>query len=95
MRAAVAIGACGSRLPALSGAGVQTTVVCCLLLAVAGRTGDFGWHGLVGRSLDVGVTVNAGKHAAVYRGLELFRIDVQAHRPAIDFLGEAGVGVAG
>ena len=75
----MAIGACGRRLPALSGLGVQTAVVSCFLLAVAGRAGDFGGHGLVGRSLDVGVTIDAGKHSAVYRVLELVRIDVQAH----------------
>ena len=91
----MAIGAGGSRLLALNGLGVQTVVEGCLLVAMASRAGGLGRHGLVGRSLDVGMAIHAGKHASVHRVLELGRINVQAHRVAVDVSGEAGIAVAG
>jgi hypothetical protein len=79
----------------LNGLRVQTAVVSCLLVAVASGAGDFGWLGLVGRSLDVGMAIHAGEHATVHRALELNRIDIQSHTLAVDVMGEAGVAMAG
>ena len=92
MRAAVAIDA-GGRLAvaSLDGLAVEAAIVRSLLVRVAGGACDFQRRSFVRGTLDVGVAVHAGKHAAVDGIFESLRIDVQADGFAIDLVSQRGV----
>ena len=96
MRAAVAIGAgSGFRISSGDGLGVETAVVDGLFIGVAGGAVDFGRRVFVRRGFQIGVTVDTGKHGAVYRSFEFVGIHVEADGLAIAFGAEAAISVAG
>src|SRR6202158_542270 len=92
MRAAVASDACGGLVVAsLDCLAVEAAIVRSLLVRVAGFAADFQRRSFVRGTLDVGVAVHAGEHAAVDGIFERLRIDVQADGFAIDLVSQRGV----
>ena len=95
MRATVAIDA-GRSLPVsrFDRLGVITAIVGRLLVSVALGTGYFGGRGFVGRTLNIGVAVDATEHGSVNRVLKCVGVDVQTDLLAIDVFGHGGIVVA-
>src|SRR5215475_7680419 len=95
VRAAVAIHTGGSLpVPGLDCLGVIAAVVSRLLIGMALCTVDLGGRGLVGRTFDVGVAVDAGEDAPVHRVLECIGVYVKADLLTICLLSHRRIAVA-
>ena len=95
MRASMAIdaGSCVA-VASLNSLAVETAVVRCLLVGVASCAGDFQGRSFVRGTLDVGVAIHAGKHAAMDGILEPLGVHMQAHRLAVDVVGQRSIAMA-
>src|SRR5438270_10107182 len=79
----------------LDGFSVIAAIISGLLVGVAARTGDLGRRGFMRRRFDIGVAIDAGKHSAMDRCLEPFRVDVEADRLAVNVLRHGGIAMTG
>jgi len=73
---------------------MKTMRVSLLRIRMTLRAGDLQRRGVVHQALHILVAIHAAEHAAVNRMFHLRRVHVQAHRLAVDFSCQRGIGVA-
>lgn len=94
--AAVAVDTSGRvRVPAFHGLGVKAALVSCLLVCVAAGTRDPLRRSFMRGTLNVRVAIHAGEHAAMDGIFKRLRIDVQTNNPAVHFVRQRSIAVAG
>ena len=81
-------------VPTLHCFAVKAAIVCGLFVGVTRRASDFLRSSFVRGAGYIRMAIHAGEHAAVDGVFELLRIDLQADRFAIDFVGQASITVA-
>src|SRR5690349_10505387 len=85
---------CCARVPGCDSFCMEAAIVNGLLVRMALRTFHLGGRRLMHGTLDVGMAIHAGEHAAVDRGFEFLGGNIQADWLAVELFGEGRIAVA-